>query len=51
MDREDVEAEIKVGAEASGRDLRLQVTVGRRDDANVYAARALLADPLVLTLL
>ena len=51
IDREHVEPEIKVFAEAAAPHLRLQVAIGRGDHAHIDMARALLADALELALL
>src|SRR5439155_109224 len=51
LDRDHVQAEVEVLAEAAGRDLVAQDAVGRRDDAHVDRARRAAADAQDLALL
>jgi hypothetical protein len=51
LDRHHVEAVKQVLPKAAGIHFLRQITVGGRNDANVYRARPLLAHPLVLALL
>ncbi|MDT4853902.1 hypothetical protein FQZ97_881840 [compost metagenome] len=51
MDREHIEAEIKILAEALGTHLLAQIAVGGGDDAHVHFAGAFLPYPFELSLL
>ena len=51
LDRHDVEAVVEVFAESARRDLGREVSVGRRDDANVDLERFVAADPFERALL
>lgn len=51
MDREHVEAEVQVFAKAAALHVLLEVAIGRRDEADVDIAGALVADALKMALL